>query len=61
MILRLTPTMAQFLGETPREWQALEDAARFGRWTGGPRDDALRLRRLAVELQAGARVEAERS
>jgi hypothetical protein len=39
MILRLTLTTAQLVGETAAEWQTLEKCVRLGEWTSGPRRD----------------------
>lgn len=55
MILRLTPTTAALVGESPAEWQLLETQARAGRWTSGRRTDAERLRALAAELGVAVR------
>lgn len=50
MILRLTRTTAELVGENAGEWQTLEKLARLGQWTTGPRTDEVRLRQLASEL-----------
>ena len=57
MILRLTLTTAELVGENAAEWQALEKQVRFGQWTSGPRRDEGRLRQLAAELGVALRVE----
>ena len=57
MILRLTPRTAELIGETPAEWELLEKQVRAGRWTSGPRTDAVRLRALAAELGMALREE----
>jgi hypothetical protein len=50
VILRLTPTTAALVGETPAEWQLLEKQVQAVRWTTGARVDEGRLRQLATEL-----------
>jgi hypothetical protein len=50
VILRLTPTTAPLVGETPAEWQLLEKQVRAGRWTSGARAEEGRLRALAAEI-----------
>jgi hypothetical protein len=57
MILRLTPKTAALVGETPAEWQLLEEQVRAGRWTTGARSDEGRLRQLAAELGVPLREE----
>ena len=57
MILRLTLTTAELVGESPSEWQTLEKVVRSGQWTSGPRTAEGRLRQLAAELQVPLRVE----
>jgi hypothetical protein len=58
MILQLTPKTATLIGETPAEWELLEQQARAGRWTSGLRTDEGRLRALAAELGVPVREEA---
>jgi hypothetical protein len=50
MILRLTCTTAELLGENAAEWQVLEKQVRAGQWTSGRRAEEGRLRALAAEL-----------
>jgi hypothetical protein len=57
MILRLTPTTAALVGETPAEWQLLEKPVRAGRWTSGPRAEEGGLRTLSAELGVAVREE----
>ena len=57
MILRLTPTTVALAGETAAEWQWLETQVRAGRWTTGALADAVRLRRVALELGVPLRVD----
>lgn len=57
MILRLTRTTAELLGETSAEWAQLEKCVRLGQWTSGPRMDEDRLRQIAVELGVSLRME----
>jgi hypothetical protein len=57
MILRLTPTTAALVGETPAEWEKLEKQVRAGRWTSGARAEEGRLRKLAMELGVPLQVE----
>jgi hypothetical protein len=57
MILRLTRTTAELVGETAAEWQLLEKQVRLGRWTSGPRAAEGRLRQLAAELGVPLRAE----
>jgi hypothetical protein len=55
MILRLTRTAAELIGESPAEWDLLEKPVRAGRWTTGTRADEGRLRQLAAELGVALR------
>ena len=57
MILRLTLRTAELLGETQAEWQLLEKQARAGQRTTGAREEATRLRLLAVTLGVSLREE----
>jgi hypothetical protein len=57
MILRLTLTTAELVGESAAEWQALEQMVRLGEWTSGSRKDEWRLRYLAARLRIPLRVE----
>jgi hypothetical protein len=50
MILRVTCTTAELLGETADEWQQLEKVVCSGQWTSGPRADKGRLPELASEI-----------
>src|SRR5262249_8104295 len=56
MILKLTPTSAQLVGENAREWQTLEKCVRLGQWTSGPRRDESRLGQVAAELRGQVNV-----
>jgi hypothetical protein len=57
MILRLTRTTAELVGESAAEWEALEKQVRLGRWTSGSRADEARLLQIVAELRAPLRVE----
>jgi hypothetical protein len=57
MILRLTATTADLMGETGAEWELLEKQTRAGRWISGPRTKEGRLRALAADLGVTLRVE----
>jgi hypothetical protein len=57
MILRLTLTTAELVGESAAEWQVLEQMVRLGEWTSGPRKDEWRLRYLAARFKIPLRVE----
>jgi hypothetical protein len=57
VILRLTLTTAELVGENAAEWQALEQVVQLGQWTSGPRTDEWRLRYLATRLKVPLRVE----
>jgi hypothetical protein len=57
VILRLTSTTAELLGETAAEWRALEQIVQLGQWTSGPRAEEWRLRLLASRLKLPLRVE----
>ena len=57
MVLRLTLTTAELVGENPAEWQALQQMVRLGEWTSGSRKDEWRLRHLAARLKIPLRVE----
>jgi hypothetical protein len=57
VILRLTLTTAELVGETAVEWEALENCVRLGQWTSGPRADESRLLQIVAELRAPLRVE----
>jgi hypothetical protein len=50
VILRLTRTTAELVGENGAEWVALEKQVRLGRWTSGSRAAEGRLRQLAAEF-----------
>jgi hypothetical protein len=57
VILRLTLTTAELVGESAAEWEALEKQVRLGRWTSGPRADESRLLQIVAALRAPLRVE----
>ena len=57
MILRLTLTTAELVGESPAEWETLEKLVQIGQWTSGQRNDEWRLRGLATRLKVPLRVE----
>jgi hypothetical protein len=57
VILRLTLTTAELVGENPAEWETLEKLVQIGQWTSGPRNDEWRLRGLATRLKVPLRVE----
>jgi hypothetical protein len=57
MILRLTPTTAELVGENAAEWEALEKLVQLGQWTSAPRAEEWRLRGLATRLKVPLRVE----
>jgi hypothetical protein len=57
VILKLTRTTAELVGETAAEWQALENCVRLGQWTSGSRADESRLLQIAAALRAPLRVE----
>jgi len=57
VILRLTLTTAELVGESAAEWHALEQMVRLGEWTSGSRKDEWRLRYLATRLKIPFRVE----
>jgi hypothetical protein len=57
MILRLTRTTAELVGESAAEWQALENCVRVGQRTSGSRADESRLLEIVAELRAPLRVE----
>ena len=59
MILRLTLTTADLVGESAAEWQALEQMVWLGKWTGGSRKDEWR-RYLAARFKIPLRVEGRR-
>jgi hypothetical protein len=59
VILKLTPSSAQLVGENAAEWQALEKLVQIGQWTSGPRTEEWRLRLLATRLKVPLRVEGE--
>jgi hypothetical protein len=57
VILRLTLTTAELVGESAAEWEALEKHVRLGRWTSGSRADESRLLQIVAELRAPLRVQ----
>src|SRR5262245_11435860 len=57
MILGLTRTTAELVGESPAEWQALEQIVQLEQWTSGPRTEEWWLRGLASRLKVPLRVE----
>ena len=57
MILRLTRTTAELVGESPAEWQALEEMVQLGQRASAPRTEEWRLRGLASRLKVPLRVE----
>ena len=57
MILRLTVTTAELVGENADEWEALEQLVQLGQRTSGPRNEDWRLRGLASRLKVPLRVE----
>jgi len=57
VILRLTLTTAELVGESAAEWQALEQIVQLGQWTSGPRTEEWRLRGLATRLKLPLRME----
>jgi hypothetical protein len=59
VVLRLTPTTAELLGESANEWEALEQLVRLGQRTSAPRTEEWRLRGLASRLKVSLRVEGD--
>ena len=57
MILRFTLDLATLIGESPAEWNTLEDQARAGRWTTARVAEVKRLRELASDLGVPLREE----
>ena len=57
VILKLTVTTAELVGENPAEWEALEQLVQVGQWTTAPRAEEWRLRYLASRLKVPLRVE----
>lgn len=57
MILNITRTSVELVGESADEWQKLEEVVRLGHWSAGPRTDEGRLLQLAAELHVPLRVE----
>jgi putative FmdB family regulatory protein len=58
VILRLSLTTAELVGENAAEWQALEELVRLGQRTSAPRTEEWRLRGLATRLKVPLRVPA---
>jgi hypothetical protein len=57
LILKLTLTTAELVGENADEWEALEKLVQLGQWTSAPRTEEWRLRGLATRLKVPLRVE----